>query len=100
MVSAYGEEERMKEKEWGGDPSLNPVFLTMDSGKLGRDQKSNVVIQNCYCRRVIYLREILLITKLTFKFFEKKVVKLFIVYLLILPLVQKDCPILPVFGRK
>ena len=43
MVSAYGEVERMKSKVWGGDPSVNPVFLTMDAGQLGKKQKSNVV---------------------------------------------------------
>lgn len=43
MVCAYGEEERMKKKIWGGDPITNPVILTLDSGKLGNDQKSGVV---------------------------------------------------------
>ena len=43
MVCAYGEAERMKTKIWGGDPNINPVFLTLDAGKFGSDQKSGVV---------------------------------------------------------
>jgi len=35
MVCAYGEAERMKTKIWGGDPNINPVFLTLDAGKFG-----------------------------------------------------------------
>ena len=48
MVAAYGEAERMKKKIWGGDPNLNSVWLTMDAGKLGNDQKSNVVTKSIF----------------------------------------------------
>ena len=48
MVSAYGEAERMKKKIWGGDPNLNSVCLTMDAGKLGTNQKSNVVAKSIF----------------------------------------------------
>ena len=52
----------MKSKIWGGDPNLNPVFLTMDAGQLGKKQtESNVVNlitlqrnrKSVFCRRYL-----------------------------------------------